>query len=457
MNPVNIIRKTRSLCPACLKYIDAYILEKDKKIWLTKSCLDHGDFEIVLSGTPEYYKKLDMFYFTVMKGNNKLREYELWPTLRCNMNCTICCFGENLNQVRNFEATCSEINNFVRNSKANFYILSGGEPTCHEDLDKIIRIMKDHKKTVTINTNGCKLVDGSYLNALKNSGLDRVNLQFDGFQRDVYFKLRGGDFLDIKLKAINNLKSINMPTVFNATIARNVNEEAIGSLVNYAARNPFVNAINFFTICSIGGGKNWPLSDYIMPDEVIDILEKQSDGKISKENVFLFNKLHFAVKSLFSQRYCFYNYIYLLVRESGSYKPIDKFINIRKIDLALDNYSKFYKKSVIFAKAYLVLTLLRTILLHCPIGIIKDFILINFSYFFKTAGYLKTKKFFYISFSTGCDPYKADYSIIRNCQNEIIAKDSNGGKLDYRGREGLYCLSVEKSRALKDRKSTVPA
>ena len=313
MNQINIIRKTRSLCPVCLKYIDAFIIERDGKILLSKFCIVHGDFEIVLSSTPEYYKKLDKFYFAIMKGNNKLREYELWPTLKCNMNCTICCFKDALGEMEQLNATCSEIEDFIKNSKVSFYILSGGEPTCHDELDKIIRIMKKYKKTVTINTNGYKLANNEYLSLLKSSGLDRVNLQFDGFQSDAYLKLRGGDFLDIKLKIISNLKSVNMPTVFNATIARNINEEAIGSLVNYAAKNQFVNAVNFFTICSIGGGKNWPLSDYIMPDEVIDILEKQSEGKISKRNIFLFNKLHLAVKSLFSQRYCFYNCQVLLI------------------------------------------------------------------------------------------------------------------------------------------------
>lgn len=448
MNQINIIRKTRSLCPTCLKYIDAFIIERDRKILLSKSCLEHGSFEIILSSTPEYYKRLDQFYFTIMKGNNKLREYELWPTLKCNMNCTICCFGNALGEMEELNATCSEVEDFIKKSKVSFYILSGGEPTCHDELDKIIRIIKKYRKTVTINTNGYKLANKEYLNLLKNSGLDRVNLQFDGFQRDVYFKLRGGDFLDIKLKTISNLESINMPTIFNATIARNINEEAIGSLVDYAVKNQFVNGINFFTICSIGGGKNWPISDYIMPDEVIDILEKQSEGKISKKNIFLFNKLHLAVKSLFSQKYCFYNQIYMLIRNNDSYEPIDKLLNLPAIEPWLDRYLYIYKINKLLAKVYLVLIFPVLLLRYCSPFIIKDFLKTACSYFLKTRGYLETKRFFYISFSTGCDPYKVDYQILKNCQNEIVGPSSLG-IFKYLGKDGLYCIELEKKSRKK--------
>jgi len=444
MDQIKIIRKTRSLCPTCLTYIDAFVIEKDQKILLSKSCLKHGDFEITLSSTPGYYKSLDRFYFSIMKGNGKLREYELWPTLECNMNCTICCFGDLLSKMKRPSVTCSELEGFIKNSKVPFYILSGGEPTCHDELGQIIRIMKKYGKAVTINTNGYKLVNNEYLSLLMKSGLDRVNLQFDGFKRDAYFKLRGGDFLDIKLKAIENLKNMNMPTVFNATIARNINEEAIDSLVNYAAENQFINAINFFTICSVGGGKDWALNDYIMPDEVVDILEKRSEGKILKKNVFLFNKLHLAIKSLFSQKFCFYNQIYLLIRDAHSYEPIDKFLNLSAIEPWLDRYFNIFKINKLLAKTYLMLVLPVLLLRYCSFSIIKDFLKCACSYFLKTRGYLLTKRLFYISFSTGCDPYKVDYQILKNCQNEIFGPGS-AGNLEYLGKDGLYCIGLERN------------
>ncbi len=438
------IRETKSLCPVCLKYTDAYVIEREGKVFLSKSCLEHGDFEIILSRTASYYKDLDAYYFTVMKGANGLREYELWPTMECNMSCSICCFGDAKSKIQTNSASCSEVENFIKKSKAPFFILSGGEPTCHSDLDKIIGILKKYKKTATINTNGLKLARMDYLKMLKKAGLDRVNLQFDGFDREAMIKLRGGDFLDTKLKAIENLKKMRFPTVFNATIAKNTNEKTVGGLIDYAAGNPFINAINFFTICSIGSARSWPLLDYIMPDEVIDEVESQTHGKISKKNVYLFNKLHFAVKSFFSQRYCFYNYIYLLVRSKDSYEPIDRFLNLVKIEGALDTYAALYKRNRFLAKAYLLFSLLWFLLKGCSIRILGEFIILIFSYFFKTSDYLMTSRFFYLSFSTGCDPYKVDYAIVPYCQNEIVGKRTGSVSLDHLGRDGLYCLAVER-------------
>lgn len=82
---------------------------------------------------------------------------------------------------------------------------------------------------------------------------------------------------------------------------------------------------------------------------------------------------------------------------------------------------------------------------HTSFLIIREFIAMSFSYFLKTNDYLKTKRFFYISLSTSCDPYKIDYDIVRNCQNEIICVDSKSGKLGYQGSICLYGMNLEKA------------
>ena len=81
--------------------------------------------------------------------------------------------------------------------------------------------------------------------------------------------------------------------------------------------------------------------------------------------------------------------------------------------------------------------------------IIKEMLLSGYSYFFKTAHYLKNRRFLSLSFSTGCDPYKLDYSIVKNCQNEIIAFSDESNRLEYLGREGLYCVGLERRNLSK--------
>jgi hypothetical protein len=183
-----------------------------------------------------------------------------------------------------------------------------------------------------------------------------------------------------------------------------------------------------------------------MPDEIVDILEKGTSNRITRRNVFLFQKLHLAVKSLLSQRFCFYNQIYVLIRKSGSYEPIEKFINLAQMEPLLDKYKSLYRKNRVLGKMFLIAALSSAFLSgYVSFVIIKELIIAASSYFFKTSHYLKTKRFFYLSLSTGCDPYKIDYDIVRNCQNEIIGPDSASGKLGYLGRDGIYCINLEKS------------
>jgi len=441
---MNFIRETKSICPVCLEPIGAFVVEKGGKVFLTKKCVLHGNFEILLSAYPEYYKKLETFYFTIMDVGKKVKEYEFWPTLRCNMECRICCFNGSRRSLERLEPGCKEIEDFIKDSSVNFYTISGGEATCREDLDQIIEIFTRHRKVVTMNTNGLKLADMKYLIRLRDAGLERVNLQFDGFERETYKILRGTDVLDIKLETLKNLKDLDMPTILNATIARGVNEKAVLELIDYANKNDFVNGVTFFTICYIGGARDWSLSNYIMPDGVIDILEKQTNHRITRRNVFLLQKLHLAIKSFLSQKSCLYNSIYVFIRNGKSYEPIEKFLNLNNTEFWLAKYSRTYNKNRFLSAIFLFMAIMSSLAAFRSYKIIREIIIISLSYFFKTRHYLKTKKFFYVSFSTGCDPYKIDYSIVKNCQNETIAVNKKSGKLGYEGRVCLYSIELEK-------------
>lgn len=450
---MHIIRKTKSVCPECLSFIDSYVIEREGRIFFSKTCGQHGRYEIVLSRAAHYYIKLEKFYFTIMNKDKKVREYEIWPSLRCNMDCSICCLGDERNSSEYSEPTQTDIETFIKTCRQNFFILSGGEPTCRNDLDEIIRVMRKYNKVVTMNTNGIKLADLEYLNKLRGAGLDRVNFQFDGFNRESYLILRNADLLDIKLRILGNLKSLNIPTVLNATIARNVNEDAIFDLIKFSASNYFINAVNFFTICAIGEARDWPLNDYIMPDEVIDILEEKTNHEINRKNIYIFQKLHLAVKSFLSQRYCFYNQIYVFVRHNDSLEPIDKFLNLDFADIFLRLYESVYNKNRFLSKFVLVGAIIGSLLNSNSFIILKEFLAMSCSYFFKTKQYLKTSSFFYVSFATGCDPYKIDYSIVGNCQNEIIGFDIGSGELRHKGRDGLYCIDLERKHLFNRQRS----
>ncbi len=438
------IRTTRSVCPKCLQTIDAFIVEKDNKVFMQKTCQLHGFFEILLSETAPYYSELEQYYFDLADERNEVPEYEIWPTYKCNIDCSICCFGKQNHEMEDQDASLSQIEQFIKNSSKRFFILSGGDPTCRDDLDQIIKLFRKYGKTVTINTNGLKCASINYLKKLKEAGLDRLNLQFDGFDRKAYIALRRQDYLDVKLKVIENLKTLNIQTTFNATIAKNLNENAVKDLIDFAAKHPFINGVNFFTICYLGGARDWGPDNYIMPDEIVDLLQQQTDHKVSKENVFIFQKLHLAIKSFLSQKWCFYNQVYLFVRDRGSYQPIDRYLNLAKAGPWLDKYRDAFIRKKFLSRFYLGMAVVCLFLKKESLVIFKEILLRGLSYFLKTQHYLKGSRFFSVSFSTGCDPYKFDHDIVKHCQNEIIAAQDATGILTELGSDGIYCMNLER-------------
>jgi len=438
-----LIRKTKSICPICLQSIEAFLIEENKEIFLLKECSAHGEFRIRLSKEASFYKELDRFYFSTMEGAKPLLEYELWPTLKCNMECKICCFGKNLKRFKGANPSVEDIERFIKRRNDSFYILSGGEPTCREDLESIILMLKQNGKAVTINTNGLKLINKDYLMHLRKAGLDRVNLQFDGFKEKSYQVLRGNNLLETKKKILSNLRESGTQTTINAVIARTVNDDDLMNLVNYAVNNDFINGINFFTLCYLGEVRSWPLDYYIMPDEVIDIICCASKNKISRAGIFRFQKLHLAVKSFLKQRYCFYNQVYLLVRGKGTYEPIENFLNLPLAEKWLDRYQSVAKSNRYAAVVFLGMAFLCLFVSRKAIVIFKELLFMSFSYFFKTSNYLKNRRFLSLSFSTGCDPYKFDEAIVKNCQNEIIGQNAEG-TLEHLGREGEFCINFER-------------
>ena len=50
-----MIKKTRSLCPACGKVLEAEIVEEEGKIWLVRTCPEHGKFRHVYWSDAEMY------------------------------------------------------------------------------------------------------------------------------------------------------------------------------------------------------------------------------------------------------------------------------------------------------------------------------------------------------------------------------------------------------------------
>ena len=55
--------KTKSLCPECLRVIEAEVVKENNKILIKKTCPEHGYFEDVYWSDAEFYEKFKKFAY----------------------------------------------------------------------------------------------------------------------------------------------------------------------------------------------------------------------------------------------------------------------------------------------------------------------------------------------------------------------------------------------------------
>ena len=295
---------TASVCPICLRRIEARRVTEGDDIYLVKSCVDHGTFRTILwRGLPSFHawggNRRDaatppVCATTVDRGcpfdcglcpdhRQQTCCVVLEVTRRCNLSCPFCfaSAGGSGDDVPLEEITsrCEAL----RGCGGPFNIqLSGGEPTVREDLPQIVsRIRSAGFPFVQLNTNGLRLAaDAAYASALKAAGLSCVFLQFDGLSEDVYLRIRGRNLMEAKLAAIRNCAASELGVVLVPTLVPGVNTAQIGDIIRFAiSQMPAVRAVHFQPVSYFGRYPRQPDdSGRITIPEVLRAIEQQTAG-----------------------------------------------------------------------------------------------------------------------------------------------------------------------------------
>jgi len=427
---MNLIKKTQSVCPTCIKKIDAKIIEKNGKVYMLKECSEHGKFQFLVSTDADYYKKLNDFYLSLNRnsciGEEADRKHGItfYLTLKCNLGCPICYVNANI--ARYNEISVDFIKNKVKQLENTRVMLFGGEPTLREDLPEIIKIVKDSGNYPILFTNGIKFTDYNYLKKLKESGLSEVHLQFDGFNDAVYKTMRNKKLLNVKLSALKNLRRLMMPTTLEVTIAKGINDSEINKILEFAIKNNFINMVKFRSYAFLGkAGLKRSKTPTI--EELISLTEKYTDGKISKKKIFNFQKALYVFYNLLAVPNCYYHQYYLIFRKGKSYTTINEVLNLNKIQDNLETYSKLINKNKLLGKAYLFLSLFPKLFNLRAITF-----LLNSIYVFLNAKIGKpinasslTRKMLILGLEYMCNPDTFDFECANRCVSKEIASNGN--------------------------------
>ncbi|MFL6210563.1 MAG: radical SAM protein [Pyrinomonadaceae bacterium] len=328
--PLGFPRETDSLCPRCVKEvreavisgettletlmhqhpgeIKAQIVEEGGQILMRKDCPKHGRFEDVMATDPAFLSRIESLFFgrdfraaedasihrhgtsNIKFGRGAVLTVDL--TNRCNMMCNPCFMDANqVGYVHEptFEDTKAILDRAVsfKPKRQIIILFSGGEPTLSPYfLDAVAYAKQVGFYRILAATNGIRYAeDIEFCKAAKAAGQHGVYLQFDGVSEEKN-KHRGvGNLFDVKLRAIENLASVGIKVTLVTTIVNTINNDAIGQIVEFAAKNiDKVQTIAFQPVSFTGRDEDVPdevriKQRYTLAGMASD-LEQQLDGNL---------------------------------------------------------------------------------------------------------------------------------------------------------------------------------
>lgn len=197
-------------------------------------------------------------------------------TDRCNIRCFYCMPAENVRfKPRHELLTFEEIERFVRVAAGmgvDKVRLSGGEPLVRRGLprlvEKIARI--DGIRDVAMTTNGILLADQAQ--ALKDAGLQRVNISLDCLSPETFFKISRREGLEQTLAGIFAAQRAGFRKIrLNAVAIRDLSEPEIVPLGNFARQHGL--EMRFIEFMPLDADGQWDLEQVLSGARIREMLE----------------------------------------------------------------------------------------------------------------------------------------------------------------------------------------
>ncbi|MCD6414272.1 MAG: radical SAM protein [Candidatus Diapherotrites archaeon] len=374
-----MLRRTVSLCPVCHKRIPADLVGEDGKLVMKKSCDEHGEFEDIVFSDVSVWKDFMKDFHTgngvkVPITHRTARECPfdcglcnehksstvlalMDVTNRCNMHCPIC-FANANDQGYVYEPTMEQIRKMYQvlvDERPRCYslMMAGGEPTVRNDLPEIVRVAKEEYgfKEILIASNAVRFSrDYEFTKELAKAGASTIYMQFDGLTPKPYMVARGFNAFPIKVKAIENLRKVRKDIGYGPNIVlvpvlvKGVNDDQIGDLIRFAAKNKdIVAGVNFQPVSFTGRINRKKLKEQrFTVTDLFHKMEEQTDGAIKVEDWVSVPALVPILEYLRVSRnpddypelsihpVCGSG-VYVIVGDNGELTPLNRILDVKKL------------------------------------------------------------------------------------------------------------------------------
>jgi radical SAM protein with 4Fe4S-binding SPASM domain len=159
-------------------------------------------------------------------------------------------------------------------------VLSGGEPLFRPDIFDIARHASDAGLIVALATNGT-MIDAEVAHKIKDSGVRRVSVSFDGADAATHDIFRGAGAFDQALEGMAQLQRAGVPYQINTTVARHNIHQMPETLA--LAKELKAVALHLFLLVPVGCGVEISDDQQITPTEYEDVLNWMYDAEMEGE------------------------------------------------------------------------------------------------------------------------------------------------------------------------------
>jgi uncharacterized radical SAM superfamily Fe-S cluster-containing enzyme len=270
------------VCPECLRTLPAIVFEKGGKVWMEKTCPEHGTFDDVVYADAEAYRRVETFRFGDGRGveNPAVPDSTACPdscglcgahashtalanidlTNRCNLSCPVCFANANKAGYL-YEPDLGQIRGMLERFRASRPVpcgcvqFAGGEPTLHPDFFSAVAAAKDLGfSAIQVASNGIRFAEPGFAERCAEAGLNSLYLQFDALDDAVIRKVRGKPLMEVKQKAIDAVRATKaMNVILVPTILKGVNDGEIGAITRFAVENvDVITGVSFQPVAITG-------------------------------------------------------------------------------------------------------------------------------------------------------------------------------------------------------------
>lgn len=157
------------------------------------------------------------------------------------------------------------------------FVLSGGEPLFRPDIFDIARYAADAGLIVALATNGT-LIDAERARKIRESGIKRVSISFDGADAETHDIFRGKGAFDLAIAGMGHLREVGVPYQINTTVARHNVHQMPETLA--LAKGLGAVALHLFLLVPVGCGVEIADDQQISPSEYEGVLNWMYDAEM---------------------------------------------------------------------------------------------------------------------------------------------------------------------------------